>query len=176
MTQDITAEPSGKIKRFKRMRIVVTEKEIHESAIAKSDGCMIQQSLKRDHPEFKNIWVDKNQIRFTDPDQNCIYTFQMAPRGRAMILKWDAGETIDPFDIWIRNPIVRERQLGKDGIQKPRSSQSRTKSHLGPVPRPKTKEQRVRTGRDRIFGLKQWSDELAKLREDLVIRIPEDLH
>src|SRR5260370_32164327 len=97
---------TNETKFINRMRITVTQKEIDEAQRAKSDGCMIQQSLKRDHPDFKNIWVDKNQIRFTDPERNCIYTYQMAPRGRAMILKWDAGETIAPFDITIKNPIV----------------------------------------------------------------------
>lgn len=155
-------------KHIKRMQIVVTQKEIDESTLAKSDGCMIQAAIKRDHPEFRNIWVDKNQIRFTDVEKNCIYTFQMNPRGRAMILKWDAGEKIQPFEIWVRNPIIRQRVL-QDGVMRPKSSQQRSKQHLGPVPIPKTKEARLRTGRDRIFGLKQWSDELAKLREDLGI-------
>jgi hypothetical protein len=167
MTKESTAKNKS-IKNIKRMQVVVTQKEIDESALAKSDGCMIQASIKRDHPEFKNIWVDKNQIRLTDPKANCIYTFQMAPRGRAMILKWDAGEKIKPFDIWIRNPIVRQRML-IDGAMRPKRGQQSTKQHLGPVPSPKTKEGRLRTGRDRVFGLKQWSEELAKLRADLAV-------
>jgi hypothetical protein len=169
MTQEIKKSSEGKLaKHIKRMQIVVTQKEIDESVLAKSDGCMIQASIKRDHPEFKNIWVDKNQIRFTDVKANCIYTFQMAPRGRAMILKWDAGEKVEPFEIWVRNPIVRERIL-RDGVMRAKKSEQDSRRHLGPVPIPKTKEGRLRTGRDRVFGLKQWSDELAKLREDLGI-------
>jgi hypothetical protein len=165
--EETQADQTGsKKKLIKRMRIIVTQKEIDESRLAKSDGCMIKQSLQRDHPEFRNIWVDKNQIRCTDPEANIIYTFQMAPRGRAMLLLWDAGETIKPFDIWVRNPIVRERVF-RDGAMRPKQGESLMKKHLGPVPRPKTKEVRLRTGRDRVFGLKQWSDELAKLREDL---------
>lgn len=162
----MTAPKNPKQKFIKRLKIVVTQKDIDEAQRAKSNGCMIQQSLKRDNPEFKNIWVDKNQIRCTDLEKNCIYTFQMAPYGRAMILKWDAGEAVKPFEIWVRNPIVRER-VRIDGHMRPKQGQQRIKEHLGPVPRPLTKAGRLNTGRDRIFGLKHWSEELAKLRKDL---------
>ena len=176
MTQDTNQEVNqqeAKSKHIiKRLHIIVNQEEIDGARLAKSDGCMIQAALKRDHPEFKNIWVDKNQIRFTDPEDNVIYTFQMDPRGRGAILRWDAGETILPFDIWVRNPIVRERITGKDGIKRVRSSQSRSKTHLGPVPVQRTKEVRMLTGRDRIFGRKTWSGELAKLRADLGIAQP----
>lgn len=153
-------------KHIKRLHVVVTQKEIDQAKHAKSDHCMIQHSLKRMRPEFEKIWVDKNQVRFTDPKANVIYTFQMAPRGRVMILKWDAGEEVKPFDVWLRNPIVRERKLS-GGYMRPKSGQDHSTKHLGAVPQPKTKEGRRRTGRDRIFGQKLWTDELQKVREDL---------
>ena len=175
MTQETSQETNQETKpthTIKRLHIVVNQEEIDGAKLAKSDGCMIQAAIKRDHPEFQKIWVDKNQIRFTDPVANIIYTFQMDPRGRVAILRWDNGETILPFDIWIRNPIVRERITGKDGHKRPRSSQSRSKEHLGPVPVQRTKAVRALTGRDRVFGKKTWSEELAKIRLDLGITQP----
>jgi hypothetical protein len=154
-------------KRIKRLKIAITQKEIDESVRGNSNKCMIRDSLKRDHPDFKALWVDKNQVRFTDPKLNVIYTFQMSPVGRVMLLKWDSGETIVPFDVWLANPVVRERQL-KGGRQKPKAGESHSLKHRGPVPRPKTKEARLQSGRDRVFGQKLWEAELAKTREYLL--------
>jgi hypothetical protein len=164
-----SSQDKTKRKFLKRLHVVVTQKEIDQAKRAKSDGCMIQDSLKRMRPGFQKIWVDKNQVRFTDPAANVIYTFQMAPMGRVMILKWDAGEEIEPFDIWLRNPIVRERQLVR-GHMRPKPSEDSVGEHLGPVPQPKTKEARKQTGRDRVFGQKLWTDELASLRRSLEVR------
>ena len=171
MTQE-TNQETKPTHTIKRLRIVVTQEEIDNAKLAKSDGCMIQAAIKRDHPEFQKIWVDKNQIRFTDPVANVIYTFQMVPRGRGAILRWDAGETILPFDLWVRDPIVRERVAGKDGIMRAKKNEQDSRRHLGPVPVQRTKAVRVLTGRDRVFGRKTWSEELAKLRADLGVVQP----
>lgn len=170
-TKDTTKSPTKKFR--KRLKIMVTQKEIDEALKADSKHCMIQRALERDHPEFKRIWVDKNQLRCTDPEQNCIYTFEMSPRARVMLLRWDAGEMVKPMEIWLRNPIVRERvEIGKDGVARPKSQQQTAKRHRGPIPRPKTKEERLRTGRDRVFGKKQWTKELAQIRETLGVPPP----
>ena len=124
---------------------------------------MIKEAIKRDHPELERIWVDKEQVRLTDPGANVIYTFQMAALGKAVMLVWDNGEMVQPFDLWLRNPVVRER-VAKNGTQAPKANESHAKKHLGPILRPKTKEARALRGRDRIFGQKLWTTELAKVR------------
>lgn len=152
----------------RRIKIRVTQEEIDKAQYGKADGCMIQMALRRDHPEYKNIWVDKEKVRYTDPIKNCIYTYEMHPRGRVMLLKWDSGEKVSPFDLWLRNPVVRERELLSGAM---RSKRSHSTKHHGPVPNAKTKEERAQRGRDRIFGRKLWAEELAQVREDLGISV-----
>lgn len=154
--------------RIKRLKVSVTQTEIDEAVQAKSDKCMIHEAIKRDHPEFRNIWVDKNQVRVTDPKQNVIYTFQMAPLGRIGLLKFDMGEPLVPFSFTLVNPIVRERRF-RDGAQRADSSKDSSTKSLGAVPKPKDKESRTQSGRDRVFGQKVWANEMAKVRELLAI-------
>lgn len=162
---EVQTRPSKK--RVKRLKICVTQREIDGAVKGNSRKCMIQESIKRDHPEFKNIWVDKNQVRFTDPKANVIYTGDMPALGRANLLMFDAGEELKPFDVWVRNVVCREREL-KKGVNRAKAGEQRAKNHRGPIPIPLTKEARRIRGRDRIFGQKLWTDELDKLRRTLL--------
>jgi hypothetical protein len=158
-------QPKKGKKRFKIMKVSVTSKEIDDAIRCKTNKCMIHEAIKRDHPNFKRIHVDKNQVRFTDTATNLIYTFPMSAFGRTMMLLWDDGTKVNPFPLWLRNPIVREK-VNIGGVLRPKNSNA--KKHLGPIPKALTKEQsRQRGGRDRIFGQKLWTDELAKLRDVL---------
>lgn len=161
-------EPKSSKKQIKRLKIAVTQKEIDESVQAKSNKCMIQESIKRMFPKFINVWVDKNQVRFTDPNSNLIYTWELSPFAKVMLLKWDDGETISPFDVWLKNPIVRERKLDKKGFMRAKSSEQSAKTHRGAIPQPLTKEARRLRGRDRVYGQKLWTAELEKLRQVLL--------
>jgi hypothetical protein len=165
-------EAGGVKKQFKRVKISVTQEEIDQAAKANSHKCMVHQAIRRDHPQWKNVWVDKNQIRFTDPDANVIYTFQMSALGKTMILLWDAGEKVQPFDMWLRNPVVRERRLNSNGMLKPKGQEDSAREHLGPVRRPRTKRERALSGKDRVYGAKLWTDELNKVRK-LFVGEPE---
>jgi hypothetical protein len=152
-------------KTIKRLRVSVTQKEIDEATQANSNKCMIHEAIKRDHPEFRNIWVDKNQVRVTDVEQSIIYTFPMSPMGRIGLLKFDQGEPLQPFEFTLLNPVVRARRF-INGAHRPEPRQQRAKSSLGAIPQ-QTKEGRKNTGRDRVFGQKVWPTELAKVREML---------
>ena len=96
--------------RLKILKVPVRQEQIEGSVRGKTNKCMIHDAIKRDHPEFKALYVDKNQVRFTDPKANVIYTFPMSAFGKTMMLVWDDGGEIKPYDIWLRNPVVRERK------------------------------------------------------------------
>jgi hypothetical protein len=151
-----------RLRLLKSMKVAVGQSEIDHAIRANSRKCMIHQSIERDYPSLKNIVVDKNQVRVTDPDRDVIYTFDMAPLAKAAILKWDAGETIQPFEFRLRHPIVRQRIKRNDGRKG--TSNDRAARSLGVVPTPKTPVSRAMAGRDRVFGAKLWETELTKLR------------
>jgi hypothetical protein len=157
---------------IKRLTVKVNQEEIENAMRANSKKCMIQQSIERDYPILENISVDRNLVRATDPERNVIYTFDIAALAKAAILKWDSGESIGPFSFTLRHPVVRERVKRKDGYMRPKHKEDAAKRSRGAVPRPKTKEGRVMSGRDRVFGAKLWQDELEKLRK-LVLGIPQ---
>lgn len=151
-----------KLRLLKSMRVTVGQTEIDHAIRANSRKCMIHQSIERDYPSLKNIVVDKNQVRATDPDRNVIYTFDQAPLAKAALLKWDAGETLPPFSFILRHPVVRQRIKRNDGRMG--TSNDRAARNLGAVPTPKTPASRAMAGRDRVFGAKLWETELTKLR------------
>jgi hypothetical protein len=169
---EVRDDKTGKISKFiKRLRIVVTLHDIESAIRAKSNKCMIHQAIKRDHPEFRAILVELKHVRFTDPRTNSIYTFPMSPIGRAMLYKWDQGENIAPFDIWLSEPVVRARVIRR-GRKVPAAGRDRATRSTGAIPRARTKEAAARIGRDRIFGQKLWTKELQKLRSALEIKAP----
>lgn len=153
---------------LKVLGVSVGQEEIDNAHRANSQKCMVHQSIERDYPTLKNIVVDKNQVRVTDPDRNVIYTFDMAPLAKAAILKWDAGEPVQPFSFKLRHPIIRNR-VKRSGAMRPPSSQDAAVKSLGAVRRPKTAASRAMAGRDRVFGAKLWETELAKLRQLLAV-------
>lgn len=156
---------------IKKLRVRVTQEDIDEAIRAKSSKCMIQRAFERDHPQYKNVLVDKNQIRFNDKKLNVIYTCDQPVRGRVMLLKWDSAETVKPWDMWLRYFTIRERIL-RQGRNSPKTSEDSFEKHSGVVPRAKTKKARQQLGRDRVFGAKLWTEELAKVRADLGVVAP----
>jgi hypothetical protein len=153
---------------LKVLGVSVGQEEIDNAHIANSRKCMIHRSIEREYPTLKNIVVDKHQVRCTDPDRNVIYTFPMAPLARVAIEKWDSGEPVPPFSFKLRHPIIRDR-VKRGGVMRPKSSQDAAVKSLGAVRRPKTAESRAMAGRDRVFGAKLWTAELAKVRELLAV-------
>ena len=165
------------MKQIKQLKVEVTQKEIDEAQVANSQKCMVHEAIARKHPALKRIWVDKNQVRFTDPKQNVIYTFDMPALGKANILLWDEGTPIKPFSVTLRNPVVRTRVMRNDSTEKSgrklravtadgrnKHADTAARGH-GPVPKSGNKKGRAMRGRDRVFGQKLWSDELTKLRQ-----------
>ena len=150
------------------MGVAVGQEEIEKAHRANSKKCMIVRSIERDYPTLTRIVVQKNDVRVTDPDRNVIYTFDMAPLARAAILKWDMGEPVEPFTFKLRHPVIRERMIKKHtGHMGTAGNKPATRS-LGVLRHPKTAESRAMMGRDRVFGAKLWTTELAKLRHLLM--------
>jgi hypothetical protein len=165
--QEVTPEDHPKQKKLrliKKMKVNVEQEEIDKAKRGDSKRCMIVRSIQRDYPTLKNIHVEKELVRFTDPDRNVIYTFDMVPVGKGAILVWDEGTNIQPFSFTLRHAVVRRRVKRKDGSMKPKANEDRVTRSLGVVPRPKTKEGAIMRGRDRVFGAKLWTKELATLR------------
>jgi hypothetical protein len=162
--EEVRPKRNKKLQQIKKMKVAVAQDDIDKAIRGNTRKCMIERSIERDYPTLKNVVIEKNTVRFTDPDRNVIYTFDMAPVGRAAILMWDDGGHIAPFAFTLRHPVVRQRARRKDGYMHPKPKEDSAIKSLGAVPMPRTKEARALRGRDRFYGAKLWTQELATLR------------
>jgi hypothetical protein len=164
-------KPETKLmKERRKLKVNVEQEDIDSGIRAKSNACMIFRAIKRTFPAFAKLWVDRKTVRFTDREANAIYTFELPPFARVQLLRWDAGETVEPFSVRLKKPIVRYRTaVGSDGYPSVPERQTRPGAP-GRVHEPKTKEGRRKVGRDRVFGAKLYAEELRKLRESLEIK------
>src|ERR1700726_584549 len=142
---------------MKKLTVKITPFEIQCAMQRGSRYCMIAEAIKRDHPTYRRVEVDKEQIGISTPEGR--YTFDQPPLGKIMVLKFDSGEPIEPFSLTLRKPIFRARPAkGK------RVAGSSNKGRRGAILR-KTPQQRLEQLRDRVFGAKVRPDELAKIRK-----------
>jgi hypothetical protein len=164
------------MKQIKRLKPTITNEDINGAVKGKSNKCMIQHAIKRDYPDLQNIYVDKFFVRVTDPKANAILTFNMSAFGRVQLLKFDAGENVEPFKLRLTKPVVRFRtRKNLKGSAKPASAEDSVgRAKLGgPIRTPKTPMGRRLVGRDRVFGQRLFTDELRKLRESLEVKSAE---
>lgn len=91
-----------------RFRVVVTQDVIDRSVKRDSKHCMIAEGIKSVFPNARHIAVDVATIRFSDPDTGLRYTY-LTPRGaQKEIVKFDQGESTQPFRFELRGAQITE--------------------------------------------------------------------
>lgn len=87
--------------------IVIVTEDIIEAAIPRdSSHCMIAEAIKKAFPGARNVSVDLQTIRFTDPEKPLRYTY-LTPRPAAVALvNFDSGEKPEPFAVRLHGAHV----------------------------------------------------------------------
>lgn len=87
-------------------KITVTEPIIERACQRDSRHCMVAEAIQAEKPAWRNISVDLQTIRWTNPRTRTRYTaLTPEPVGRA-IVAFDRGEPVEPFDVTLR-PVHR---------------------------------------------------------------------
>lgn len=97
-----------------RLVVEVTAEQIARAAVRDSSRCAIAEAIKERHPEYLNVLVDLQTIRWTNPRTSKRYVC-LTPRVAGMALvNFDQGRSIEPFvlrlDAHQVTPVVSYRR------------------------------------------------------------------
>jgi hypothetical protein len=93
-------------RRSPRSRITVTQDNISRSARADSSHCMIANAVREAIPQARNISVDLQTIRYSDPERGVRYTYLTSAAAQAALVAFDEGSLVEPFSFTISNAYV----------------------------------------------------------------------
>ncbi len=157
---------------LKRIKVIVTPTEIAFATKANSKHCMITDSMKRDYGKrFNGIVTSKEYVAFTEKKTRRRYKFPLPPIARAALLRFDAGESVEPVEFTLKNPMMRERKqrARKEGHLPALVGESSFGNHPAQMAGAKNTQRRISLGIDRIFGSRLFKSELDALRAQLQI-------
>jgi hypothetical protein len=142
-----------------RRSVSVTLKNINDSIPANSSHCMIADAIKRSFPESRNISVDIQTIRWSEPKKRQRYIFLTPARAQRAIIDFDEGKKPKAFRFYLRGgqviamkKMTKEDKKRLDGV-KQRPTIVHDEEHLpriegGIAPR------MTHVGKRRVFGLR----------------------
>lgn len=116
----------ARIMKSPRVNVVVTPELIEEAVRGDSGHCMIAEAVKAAVPEARHVSVDLQTIRYSLPGVHARYTFLTPRIGQTALVRFDAGEEVEPFRMQLRNPHItamsnraaaerRQRELDEAG-------------------------------------------------------------
>jgi hypothetical protein len=84
--------------------VEITEEGIATATKAHSSHCMIADAIKAQVPGAWRVAVDLQSIRFTDRKRGVRYLYLTPPRAQVALLRFDQGETVEPFRLRVSRP------------------------------------------------------------------------
>lgn len=89
------------------MKVKISKKHIEEAVRGNSRHCMIADAIREQFgDEVKQVIVDAQSIRWTDPVKDLRYTYMTPPEAQAKLIAFDAGKEVQPFTIEIGKPVL----------------------------------------------------------------------
>ena len=82
-----------------RVRLEVTQEIIDTSCRADSSHCMVADAVRQAAPWARNITVDIQTIRFSDPERDVRYVYLTPRIAQLALLDFDAGIPSEPFSV-----------------------------------------------------------------------------
>jgi hypothetical protein len=98
------------------IRIEVTPEIIAASTARDSSHCMIAEALRAAYPLARNVAVDLQTIRLTDPAKGLRYTYLTPRTGQIALVDFDQGRLPEPFGMTLRGG-----QVTVAGYRRPRT-------------------------------------------------------
>jgi hypothetical protein len=94
------------VRRSPHTKLVITQELIDTSIRASSGHCMIADAVRDAVPAARNISVDLQTIRWTDPDRGVRYVYLTPPQAQLALVDFDEGNPVHPFYVTVRNAYV----------------------------------------------------------------------
>ena len=95
--------------------IFVTIERIAQAIKRNSSACMVADAIKEAFPWARNVSVDIQTIRFTDPESKLRYIFLTPRKIQEYIVDWDSGTNPEPFDFILGKPVqIVKAHIGKE--------------------------------------------------------------
>jgi len=88
---------SPRVPRSRRVDVAVTPEVIETAVEGDSGHCMIADAVKAALPDARNISVDLQTIRFSDPKKRMRYVYLTPRMAQLALVDFDAGEKPEPF-------------------------------------------------------------------------------
>lgn len=116
------------------LKVNITDELVQRACQRDSRHCMIAEAIKLTRPDYKNILVDLQTIRWTNPRTGKRYIC-LTPEaaGQALVL-FDRGEPVQPFTLNLKPAQVTSvvtREVQPDGSKRQRSSRGRRRLKIG---------------------------------------------
>lgn len=86
------------------MKIIVTKAYIARAIPKHSRLCMIADAIKGARPQARNILVDLQTIRWTDPTTGTRYFYLTPHLAQQRLLEFDLGRAVQPFTFALTTP------------------------------------------------------------------------
>ena len=84
------------------MKVNVTPELVERAVQRDSHHCMIAEAIKAQNPHFKNIVVDLQTIRWTNPRTGKRYICLTPEVAGTALVAFDQAEDIQPFSFYLR--------------------------------------------------------------------------
>lgn len=98
------------------MKVKIDREYIDGAIKGNSRHCMIADAIAAQVPYAKNVIVDVQSIRWTDPETEMRYTYLTPPEAQKQLVRFDAGKKVEPFVIDIGQPtLIRSTHAEGDG-------------------------------------------------------------
>lgn len=92
----------------------ITEELIADAVPRDSSHCLWAEAVKAGFPDAKNVSVDIQTIRFTDPKKGLRYTYLTPRTAQVALVQFDQGVRPEPHSVQLRRGQVT-RSGGKSG-------------------------------------------------------------
>ncbi len=97
------------------LRVEVSQAVIDKSCVADSSHCMIADAVKECYPWARNVTVDIQTIRLSDPDRGVRFTYLTPRQAQLALLDFDAGEPTEPFSFTLPRRSAHVQWMRRQG-------------------------------------------------------------
>jgi hypothetical protein len=117
------------------LKIAVTAPLIERATGRDSRHCMIAEAILAARPDFRNVMVDLATIRWSNPRTGKRYICLTPERAGAELVRFDAGEPIEPFELNLKviqvTPMARTTETRAEARAAGRTQARKTRAGRG---------------------------------------------
>ena len=117
------------------IKVKVLKPAIANAIKQNSHRCMIADTLQKQIPKAQYISVDTQSIRFTDKKTGLRHIYLTPPRAQLALLKFDKGESVNPFAFTMSQGYSRKMRVLTGKIQRHKKYKRTDKRYMPKIQR-----------------------------------------